>query len=118
MKLILYHWMIILKIILASFSGFAMFSIAGRNNANGKEKENRMNVTQRQSLEKIKSSFEGLISELETIRDENQESFDNMPEGLQNAEKGEAMQSAIDALESAIGDATTALDNIDNAIVA
>ena len=73
-----------------------------------------MNVSQRKTIEEIKTKLETLKSqaeeiggELQQMADDEREKFYNMPEGLQSGEKGQAIETAADAL----GEAASALEN-------
>lgn len=72
---------------------------------------NPMNAKRRESIQKLHSTLEILVADLEQLQSEEQEAFDNMPDGLKNSDKGQRseeicgqLQTAVESLQSAFSD--------------
>lgn len=67
-----------------------------------------MNAARRKRLEKVISTLENMLDEIDNVKNEEMEAFENLPEGLQESERGEQMRDNAYNLDMAWND----LDNV------
>ena len=75
-----------------------------------------MNKQRRKAIEKVVSTLENMLEELDGIREEEQDAYDNLPESIQDSERGETMYENIDTLDTSYADLESIIDNLQELI--